>query len=35
MLVEKLYRDAKVTQIYECPNEVLRLGIGMLLELGM
>jgi len=35
MLVEKLYRDAKVTQIYECPNEVLRLGIGMLLEFGI
>jgi butyryl-CoA dehydrogenase len=34
-LVEKLYRDAKVTQIYEGPNEVLRLGIGMFLELGV
>jgi len=34
-LVEKLYRDAKVTQIYEGPNEVLRVGIGMFLDFGM
>jgi acyl-CoA dehydrogenase len=34
-LIEKLYRDAKVTQIYEGPNEILRLGIGQFLELGM
>ncbi len=26
MLVEKLYRDAKITQIYECPNELLRVS---------
>lgn len=34
-LVEKLYRDAKVTQIYECPNELLRVTIATMLELGM
>ena len=34
-LVEKLYRDAKVTQIYECPNELLRVTTASMLELGM
>jgi len=34
-LVEKLYRDAKVTQIYECPNELLRVTTAGMLELGM
>jgi len=34
-LVEKLYRDAKVTQIYECPNELLRVTTANMLELGM
>lgn len=34
-LVEKLYRDAKVTQIYECPNELLRVTTAALLALGM
>jgi len=33
-LVEKLYRDAKVTQIYECPNELLKVTIASMLELG-
>jgi alkylation response protein AidB-like acyl-CoA dehydrogenase len=35
-LVEKLYRDAKVTRIYECPNELfLRVTVAKMLELGM
>lgn len=34
-LVEKLYRDAKVTQIYECPNELLRVTTAAMLEAGV
>ncbi|MFO7962767.1 MAG: acyl-CoA dehydrogenase family protein [Desulfobacterales bacterium] len=34
-LVEKLYRDAKVTQIYECPNELLRVTTASMLAFGM
>jgi len=34
-LIEKLYRDAKITQIYEGTNEILRLGIGQFLDLGI
>lgn len=34
-LVEKLYRDAKVTQIYECPNELLRVTTANMLHLGL
>jgi len=33
-VVEKLYRDAKVTQIYECPNELLKVAIASALERG-
>jgi alkylation response protein AidB-like acyl-CoA dehydrogenase len=34
-LVEKLYRDAKVTQIYECPNELLRVATANMLAFGL
>jgi acyl-CoA dehydrogenase len=34
-LVEKLYRDAKITQIYEVTNEVCRVGISHFLEWGI
>lgn len=34
-LVEKLYRDAKCTQIYEGPNEGMRVCIAQCLEWGM
>jgi alkylation response protein AidB-like acyl-CoA dehydrogenase len=34
-LVEKLYRDAKVTQIYEVSNELCRIGIFHFLEWGI
>jgi len=34
-VVEKIYRDAKVTQIYEVSNELCRLGIAHFLEWGV
>jgi alkylation response protein AidB-like acyl-CoA dehydrogenase len=33
--VEKLYRDARVTQIYEGTNDILRVAIAQYLEWGI
>jgi alkylation response protein AidB-like acyl-CoA dehydrogenase len=34
-LVEKLYRDAKITQIYEVPNELLKVISANMMAMGM